>query len=113
MNRELNMDQQQLAGAWQEQMGNILQPGDQATVLADEADPNALRIHIDSSGRQMYSFDFKCAYVDSREVRVELVDVERSGLHVDERTGPIQELASDYTRQIHECAQTLQQLTHP
>lgn len=112
MNKELNINQQQLVGAWQEHLPTILGSGDKAKVQADEADNRAIRIHIDAAGRQMYSFDFACAYVDSREVKVDLVDVERSGRAVDEYNEKIQELASDYTRHIHQCAQSLQSITH-
>ncbi|MFB5269119.1 hypothetical protein ACE41H_20350 [Paenibacillus enshidis] len=112
MNRELQIDQQQLVEAWQERLPTLIGPGDKAWVSADEADPKALRIHIEVEGRQMYSFDFACAYVDSREVKVNLVDVESEGRTVDERSDIIQQLADDYTRHIHQCAQALQQLTH-
>ena len=57
-------------------------------------------------GRQEYSFDFQCTYVDSREVKVDLVDVERDGATTDERNENIQGMVGDYTRHIHECAQT-------
>jgi len=112
MNRELNMDQNELVDAWQEVLPQVLNVGDQAQVMADEADQQAIRIHIDTAGHQMYSFDFKCAYVDSREVEVQLVDVERDGRTTDERTESIQELAYDYKRHIHECAQSLQSKTN-
>lgn len=111
MNRELNIDQTELVGAWQERLPQVLNVGDQAQVMADEADQQAIRIHIATAGHEMYSFDFKCAYVDSREVSVQLIDVERDGQTTDERTEPIQELAHDYTRHIHECAQSLQSQT--
>jgi hypothetical protein len=107
------MNQDQLVTAWQQTLPTTLQNGDHAEVQADGANPNALRIHIGASGRQMYSFDFSCAYVDSREVRVDLVDVERDGVTVDERNDVIQELAQNYTRHIHECAQVLQSVTNP
>lgn len=106
------VDQQQLVDAWQRTLPTTLKAGDQAEVLADEANPNALRIHIDAAGRQMYSFDFQCAYMDAREVRVDLVDVERDGETVDERTEVIQELAQNYMRHIHECAQALHKITN-
>ncbi|MDP4099249.1 hypothetical protein OIN60_21255 [Paenibacillus sp. P96] len=112
MNKELQIDQQRLVEAWQERLPTFIGPGDKAQISADEADPKALRIHIESEGRQMYSFDFICAYVDSREVKVSLVDVESGGRTIDERSDMIQQLADDYTRHIHQCAQALQQLTH-
>jgi len=112
MDKELRVDQSQLVDAWQAQLPAVLASSDQALVKADEADPKSIRIHIDTAGRQAYSFDFECVYVDSREVKVSLVDVERDGRSVDERTETIQALAQDYTRHIHECAQALQQITH-
>ena len=47
MNSELNVDQSTLVNAWQERP-TILKPGDRAEVVADEGDPNAIRIHIDA-----------------------------------------------------------------
>jgi len=113
MNRELNIDQHQLVQAWQERLPELLHPGDHSLVAADGADGKALRIHIDANGRQSYSLDFACTYVDSREVQVQLVDVERDGQTIDERGDYVQELADHYTRHIHQCAQALQQITNP
>lgn len=113
MSEIFNIDQTQLVHAWNESLPNVLNQGDQAQVNADEADQHTIRIHIDTAGHQMYSFDFKCAYVDNREVKVDLVDVEKDGRHVDERTETIQQLTHDYMRHIHECAQAVQHLTNP
>jgi len=107
-----SIDQQALVQAWQNTLPGTLDPWDKATVMADEGVPHGLRIHIDNAGHQMYSFDFSCSYVDPREVAVRLIDVERAGQHVDERTETIQELTQNYIRHIHECAQTLQSITH-
>ncbi|MFH0071117.1 hypothetical protein [Peribacillus sp. NPDC056705] len=112
MSSQINVDQTTLVNAWQERLPTILKPGDHAEVAADERDSNAIRIHIGAAGRQEYSFDFQCTYVDSREVRVDLVDVERDGATTDERSENIQGMVGDYTRHIHECAQALQQITH-
>ncbi|MBE9917714.1 hypothetical protein G8C92_27300 [Paenibacillus donghaensis] len=112
MNRDFQLNQDQLVDAWQAQLPQSLDPSDTAQVLADEANPSALRIHIDTAGRTMYSFDFQCSYLDTREVKVDLVDVEREGRTVDERTEVIQDMAQEYTRQIHECAQALHDVTH-
>ncbi|MBJ9993563.1 MULTISPECIES: hypothetical protein [Paenibacillus] len=112
MNRDFELNQNKLVQAWQSQLPQTLDSSDQAQVFADEANPQALRIHIDTAGRSNYSFDFQCSYVDTREVKVDLVDVEREGRTVDERTDVIQNMAQDYTRQIHECAQALHDLTH-
>ncbi|WP_051217474.1 hypothetical protein [Paenibacillus assamensis] len=114
MSREgaIPVQQDVLVQAWQQTLPTTLNPSDKATVNADEADPSGLRIHIDTAGRQQYSFDFACSYLDPREVRVQLIDVERDGQNVGEHTPVIQELAQNYVRQIHECAQTLQNITH-
>lgn len=108
----LMMDQQRLVQAWAKGLPTVLNASDKTEVMADEADPNTIRIHIATEGRSGYSFDFKCTYVDSREVNVELVDVEREGRTVDERTDIIQTMVDDYVRHIHECAQLLQSVTN-
>ncbi|MCS7460032.1 hypothetical protein N0M98_07735 [Paenibacillus doosanensis] len=107
----LTVDQQQLAAAWSRTLPTVLNESDRAEVLADEAESNVLRIHIATAAHSNYSFDFKCTYVDSREVQVELVDVECDGRNVDERTTIIQTLIDDYVRHIHECAQQLHAVT--
>ncbi|SDX54308.1 hypothetical protein [Paenibacillus sp. CF384] len=109
---ELSIDQQQLTAAWQRTLPETIQPADRAEVLPDEADPKALRVTIHIAGHQMYTFDFKVTYVDSREIQTTLIDVEKDGRTVDERTDIIQQLVQDYTRHIHECAQALHGLTH-
>ena len=107
----LQVDNQRLAEAWARTLPTVLNSSDRAEVVADEAEPNVLRVHIATAGRNNYSFDFKCTYVDSREVKVDLVDVERDGNNVDERTEIIQTLVDDYVRHIHECAQQLHAFT--
>lgn len=107
----LTIDQQQLAAAWSETLPTVLNASDRAEVQADEADSNALRLHIATAGHSNYSFDFKCTYMDAREVKVDLVDVECDGRNVDERTNIIQTMVDDYVRHIHECAQQLHTLT--
>ncbi|MBM7567473.1 hypothetical protein [Paenibacillus sacheonensis] len=109
---ELTINQQELAEAWQRTLPETIQNADRAEVKADEADSKSLRVTIQTAGHQMYSFDFKVTYVDSREIRTTLIDVEKDGRSVDERTDIIQQLIEDYTRHIHECAQALQELTH-
>lgn len=64
-------------------------------------------------GVKDYSFDFQCTYMDRREVKVELVDVEREGATVNEQSEQVQNLTEDYVRHIHECAQALQRITNP
>ncbi|MEF2966173.1 hypothetical protein V3851_10060 [Paenibacillus sp. M1] len=113
MNEELSLDQSSLVHAWQQQLPEYLNPGDSVKVEADRGNPQGLRIHIDAEGRQYYSFDFECSYMDPREVRVELVDVERDGVTINERSEKIQELTEDYVRHLHECAQALHRITNP
>jgi len=109
----LTVNAQELANAWNETLPQLLNPSDKATVAADAKESNVLRIHIQTAGHSMYSFDFKCTYVDPREVRVELVDAERDNVTTDERREIIQTLIEDYIRHIHECAQRLKGLTNP
>ncbi|KAA9004659.1 hypothetical protein F4V43_10800 [Paenibacillus spiritus] len=113
MEQPLNTDQTTLVAAWQERLPDVIDGNDSFTVQADAASPNSLLLHFNAAGRQEYSLDFRCTYVDNREVQVQLVDVEKAGRHEDEHTAAVQQLASHYTRQIHECAQSLQDLTNP
>lgn len=107
----LTIDPGQLLQAWQKTLPTLLNDSDKAEVRADERDPKSLRIHIRSAGHSMYSFDFHVSYMDSREVKVELVDVEKDGATVDENNDGIQNLVEDYVRHIHECAQALKRVT--
>jgi hypothetical protein len=113
MDRLLEVDQHNLVSAWQERLPALMDDGDSFNVQADEGDPNSLLIHFNAAGRQAYSLDFRCRYVDSREVAVDLLDVEQSGIHIDEHSDAVQQLAQQYSRQIHECAQALQNMTNP
>ncbi|AJY74974.1 hypothetical protein [Paenibacillus beijingensis] len=108
---ELTLDQQQLEEAWRQTLPETMNSPDRSEVKSDESDPKSLRITIHSAGHQMYSFDFKITYVDSREVKVVLIDVEKENQTVDERNDMIQQLIADYTRHLHECAQALHRLT--
>ncbi|GAA3412948.1 hypothetical protein ACFFNY_33760 [Paenibacillus hodogayensis] len=108
----LTVDQNELKEAWSRTLPTVLNESDQAEVVADEYNPSSLRIHIRSAGHSMYSFDFQVTYVDTREVKVELVDAEKAEQTVDERNEVIQHLIEDYIRHIHECAQALKSLTH-
>lgn len=110
---EMNLDQSTLVNAWQQQLPVFLHPGDSVQVEPDQANPQALRVHINAAGRQFYSFDFQCSYMDEREVKVELVDVERDGVTVNEQSEKIQEMTGDYVRHLHECAQALHRVTKP
>jgi hypothetical protein len=107
-----SIDQSRLVEEWKSALPNTLEKADQARVWADESDPQALRVHITTAGHTGYTFDFKVTYVDSREVKVELVDVEKGQDHVDERSAIVQTLVEDYVRHIHECAQALKEVTH-
>jgi hypothetical protein len=109
---ELQMNQENLADAWRQTLPEVMNKADRAKVQPDESDSKALRVTIDTAGHQGLSFDFKVTYVDSREVKVELIDVEKDNTAIDERTDLMQQLIQDYTRHLHECAQSLQQLTH-
>ncbi|WP_128896253.1 hypothetical protein [Longirhabdus pacifica] len=97
-----------LEQSWQHTLPGLLNVSDGCSVVQDASNPNALRIHIDAAGRNQHSFDFKCTYVDEREVKVELVDVEQANVTVDERSETMQHMIKDYVRHIHECAQALQ-----
>ncbi|MFD0695472.1 hypothetical protein ACFQZT_15340 [Paenibacillus sp. GCM10027628] len=108
----LTIDQKQLVEEWKNMLPEQLEDADKARVWADEADTQALRVHITTAGHTGYTFDFKVTYVDSREVKVDLIDVEQGTTHIDERTDIVQTLVDDYVRHIHECAQALQQVTH-
>jgi len=111
-NDELTVPQESLAQAWQETLPERLHGGDKAEVWADGADPRTLRVHIRTAGHQMMEFDFAVRYVDSREIDVQLTDVEKDGQTTDERSDVIQELIADYRRHLHECAQALHHFTH-
>jgi len=109
---QLSVPQNELVEAWQRTLPERLNAGDSVKVWADEADPYSLRVTIHAAGHQVYEFDFAVRYLDSREIDVELVDVESGGRSVDEHADAIQELIADYRRHLHECAQSLHDLTH-
>lgn len=111
-NDELNVPQEDLVKAWQQTLPERLTVGDEAEVLLDEADPQALRVHIRTAGREMMEFDFAVRYVDSREIDIQLTDVERDGQTIDERADIPQQLIADYRRHLHETAQALHHYTH-
>jgi fructose-specific phosphotransferase system component IIB len=102
----------ELIKAWRDTLPQTLNEGDSVDIQLDQANSTGLYIHFDTAGHSGYSFDFSLHYVDDREVKVELIDVEKSGTHVDEHTEIIQTLIEDYIRHIHECAQILQRVTH-
>lgn len=101
-----------LLAAWKRTLPGYLGPGDHVTVRKDGTDDHSLAITIEVAGRSGYSFDFKCTYLDEREVRVELVDAEKGDRQADERSERTQELIGDIVRHIHECAQALHSVTN-
>lgn len=110
---QLQLDQPRLVDAWRRVLPTVMKTTDAVTVKADEANPRALRIAVGSAGHSLYTFDFLVTYVDSREVKVELVDAEKGeGGTIDERGPLVQDLIQDHVRNLHECAQALQQETH-
>ena len=111
-NDELNVPQEDLVQAWQQTLPQRLTGGDKAQVTADGADPRGLRVHIETAGHQMMEFDFAVRYVDSREIDIQVVDVERDGQTIDERADIPQQLIADYRRHLHETAQALHHFTH-
>ncbi|NHN35224.1 hypothetical protein [Paenibacillus agricola] len=108
----LTMNQDQLVKAWNQTLPTVLNESERVEIKADAADPRTIWVHIATAGHSFYSFDFKCTYVDSREVHVTFVDVEQDGQHINERTEIVQTLIDDYVRHIHECAQQLHAVTH-
>ncbi|CAM3915272.1 hypothetical protein COLU111180_14225 [Cohnella lubricantis] len=111
-NDELTVPQRELAEAWRRTLPERLRAGDQAEISEDEKHPDTLLVSIQSAGRSDLEFDFTVKYVDSREIDIQLTDVERDGRSVDERTDVMQELIEDYRRHLHECAQALHHFTH-
>jgi hypothetical protein len=109
---QLTMPQSELVERWQHELKHHLKDGDEAEVRPDHAHPNGLRVTIRSAGRQQYEFDFDIRYLDSREIDIGLVDVERDDEHVNEGSFIIQQLIAEYRRHLHECAQALQAYTH-
>lgn len=108
---ELQIDQARLVEAWRETLPTTMNSSDRCEVHADEADSRSLRVTISSAGHQMYSYDFKVTYVDSREVEVTLIDVDEDKQSIDERKDIVQQQVSDYIRHLHECVQALHRLT--
>lgn len=108
----LHVDQQQLVDAWRETLTKLLKDGDHLEVMSDQSNSDAIRIHIDMAGRSQLSFDFKCTYVDDREVKVELMAAQQGTDAIDERDEQIQAYIKEYVRHLHETAQAVQTLTH-
>jgi hypothetical protein len=106
------MVQEALIKEWQQTLPIYLNETDRAKVTQDEVNPNWIRIHIDTAGRSLYSFDFCTFYLDSREIKVDFVSAHQDHKLLDEKTDEVQELIKDYVRHIHECAQALQKVTN-
>lgn len=111
-NDELTVPQKDLADAWRNTLPERLHAGDSAEISEDEKNPDTLLVSIRSAGRSDLEFDFTVKYVDSREIDIQLTDVERGGQSVDERSDVMQDLIADYRRHLHECAQALHHFTH-
>lgn len=101
-----------LLAAWRRTLPETLDDAASVEINIDEANPNKLLIHITANGRNEYTMDFSCIYLDTREVQVEFIDVARSNRSVDEHTDIIQDMAKGFKRDIHECAQALHPITH-
>ena len=112
MSDVLPIDKQTLAQAWQNTLPTFLNQADECNVQPDAKFDDTLLIHIANSGRSHYSADFRLSYVDEREVKVELLDVEKGNTAADETTIHAQNLVGGYVRNIHECAQSLKGLTN-
>src|ERR1700730_18451241 len=101
------INQADLVEAWQESLPLYLKESDRAKVTQDAIKQQWMQIHIDSTGRSFYSFDFDVTYLDSREVKVEFKQALQDNNPIKEQTEQVQELITDYIRHIHECAQAL------
>jgi hypothetical protein len=106
------IDQADLVAAWQESLPLYLNESDRAKITQDTIKPQWMQIHIDTTGRSFYSFDFDVTYLDSREVKVEFKRALKDNKPIEEQTEQVQELIKDNIRHIHECAQALQKITH-
>lgn len=103
---------QNLVNAWNRTLPEILNSTDSVDVKADPLDPHALQLFIRTAGHSKYGLQFKCVYVDDREVKVYLISAHKGEGCADEESEVVEELADDYIRHIHECAQALQTITH-
>ncbi|MBN6187480.1 hypothetical protein JQN58_10990 [Aneurinibacillus sp. BA2021] len=110
---QMSVERSELLQAWQRTLPSTCKQTDTIEVLADQLDPDALRIHVNTAGHQHYEFEYKCKYVDPREVQVTLLNIQRGGDTVFDPNLEIQSLSEEYMRNIHECAQALHPLTNP
>ncbi|GED15151.1 hypothetical protein [Aneurinibacillus migulanus] len=109
----MSVNRDELLAAWQQALPSTFKQTDKVEVIADPLDQDALRIHVNTAGHNHYEFEYICRYVDPREVQVTLRDIQHMGATVYDPTLDIQNLSEEYTRNIHECAQTLHSLTNP
>lgn len=101
-----------LVKTWSDTLPNFFNSTDSVSVKADPLDPHAMQIFIQTAGRMAYGLQFKCVYVDDREVKVFFISAHKGNGCADEESEIVEELADDYIRHIHECAQALQTVTH-
>lgn len=115
MNKQepISVDPHQLVTAWQQTLPSTFKSTDKVEVTTDTLDQGALRIHVNTAGHSHYEFEYKCKYVDPREVNVTLLNIQRAGDTIVDPTLDIRNLSDEYIRNIHECAQTLHSITHP
>ncbi|GEN34769.1 hypothetical protein [Aneurinibacillus sp. UBA3580] len=115
MSKETSMsvEREQLLTAWQQALPATFKPTDKVEVYNDPLVQDALHIHINTAGHNHYEFEYRCRYIDPREVQVTLLNIQREGDTVINPTPDIRNLSEEYMRNIHECAQTLHPLTNP
>jgi len=109
---ELTASQEERAQAWRDMLLRRLE-GNRVREMPGEADPGAMRVHIEATGQ---TIDFVVRCVDSREIAIELSVAEsdnQSRQSADERKDVMQGLVRDYFRHLQQRAQVLHDLTHP
>ncbi|MFD0713388.1 hypothetical protein [Paenibacillus sp. GCM10027626] len=111
-NDTLTIPQSELVQGWRTKLPECLDTGFSAKVEPDEANPHALNIEIRTNDHEMLELTFRVQYMDSREIEIELLDVQQEDRSVDERNDSIQQSIANCRRQMHECAQILQAITH-
>lgn len=102
-----------LLAAWRRTLPETLD-NEAASVQIEKDDTHSdkLLIHVTMSGRNQYTLDFSCVYLDTREVQVECIDAAKANRSVDVHADHIQDMIKQVTRDIHECAQALHPITH-
>jgi hypothetical protein len=110
---QMSIDRDRLLAAWQQTLPSTFKQTDKVEVIADTLDQDALLIHVNTAGHNHYEFEYKCEYVDPREVQVALLNIQRQGSNVYEPTPDIKSITEEHVRNIHECAQALHPLTNP